>query len=659
MNIKLLDGSGSPEARTSPDIGRRFQATFYNTGNVLFFDALRHHVPRAVPVYDWSDLADSDTIILSMANFINPFTDVSVEYRTLKSSSAGNIVLVGCGAQAHCYDDEFALRADTLDFLSIVSERSKSIGVRGEFTAELLCRNGVKNVRIIGCPSFFRYLGNIPSVRAPIRPQRISIGATPSGNWRESTCRLFEFGMRHHAEYVVQSESHVLAAFASEPSELQKEKFDFFRHYYCPSEVSPDEFGNWLRRASNIFFSYDEWLMYMKTRDLYISTRIHGAVAAIHGGCPALVLACDTRTLELCEYFNIPCIGLQDFDPNAPVEYYADLADFQNFFSTYQSRFASYAAFMQENDLGDLGAPSAETACRPTLTSGTLGDVVRTRRALQLAQDAQADPAFVAADRKPVELPRITVVSVETSALDSVKLEKIAAPDRTTIMTTKEDDEQILRKELLSAKAVFQNAALRYTQVEGRVPEFILGENVKATCINNSKLQNAKLLSRREDILDDMLKEGHVAEVGTQRGQLAKLILSRFPKIHLHTIDINYSLFDRVGLQPFIDEARLTTVEALSWDGLAKYEPDFFQWIYIDASHFYDHVKADLEIAKSRVCVGGTILCNDYTNWSPFEVEPYGVMQAVNEFLEVEDFVVTHFAFHPFGYHDIALRRCS
>jgi hypothetical protein len=34
-------------------------------------------------------------------------------------------------------------------------------------------------------------------------------------------------------------------------------------------------------------------------------------------------------------------------------------------------------------------------------------------------------------------------------------------------------------------------------------------------------------------------------------------------------------------------------------------------------------------------------------------------MQAVNEFLNREDFEVTHFALHPFGYHDIALRRRS
>jgi hypothetical protein len=34
-------------------------------------------------------------------------------------------------------------------------------------------------------------------------------------------------------------------------------------------------------------------------------------------------------------------------------------------------------------------------------------------------------------------------------------------------------------------------------------------------------------------------------------------------------------------------------------------------------------------------------------------------VQAVNEFLGVEDFEVTHLALHPFGYNDIALRRRS
>jgi hypothetical protein len=77
----------------------------------------------------------------------------------------------------------------------------------------------------------------------------------------------------------------------------------------------------------------------------------------------------------------------------------------------------------------------------------------------------------------------------------------------------------------------------------------------------------------------------------------------------------------------------------------------------VDASHFIDHVRLDLNAAKTRVKRGGYIVCNDYTVWSPFEAQPYGVLQAVNEFLAKEAFDVSHFALHPFGYHDIALCR--
>jgi hypothetical protein len=64
-------------------------------------------------------------------------------------------VMIGVGSQAPNYDSEIKLQKGTVRFLKIVSERSVSIGARGFFTASWLEKYGIKNVDIIGCPSFF------------------------------------------------------------------------------------------------------------------------------------------------------------------------------------------------------------------------------------------------------------------------------------------------------------------------------------------------------------------------------------------------------------------------------------------------------------------------------------------------------------------------
>jgi SAM-dependent methyltransferase len=129
--------------------------------------------------------------------------------------------------------------------------------------------------------------------------------------------------------------------------------------------------------------------------------------------------------------------------------------------------------------------------------------------------------------------------------------------------------------------------------------------------------------------------------------------------VKLYTIDVDYSEFKFDRLDPYIKAGRLETIAGSSWEELDKFPDGFFSWLYIDASHHFDGVQRDLKTAKRCVRVGGHIICNDYTAWSPFEARPYGVLQAVNEFLAVEDFLVTHFALHPFGYNDIAMCKQS
>lgn len=669
--IKLLDGAGSGEARSHPQIERRFEATFYNTGNMLFFAALKKHLPQAEAVYSWQDLlVDNNVAIISMANFINPYTDVTNEVKALKNSNVERIVLIGCGAQSLTYDQDFALRPDTIDFLSIVKERSTSIGVRGFYTAELLERHGFKNVRVIGCPSFFMSGASAPAIRSVARPKRITIGASPSGDMRDEIKALFDYAMRHDATYILQSESQLLGAFTDTPTEEQLNKLSFFTHYYCPPDFAPEDFRAWLLKRSGFVFNLDAWFAMMAETDLTISSRLHGSVAAIHGGCQALTLVHDTRTRELCELFNLPLIDLRAFSPDVPPARYAELADFGNFHACYPLRLAEYCTFLDENGLNysGLDASGQDRDRQPDAELGHLpiGRATAVRKTIRLIDDARFAPEFstisaaLATDRGALISPLELRATCTDMAMIAAGLDIDTKFDVSGDVPMNEDaSTDALRKDALAKLAALKASLAAYTRASGLNPEFVLGPHAKSSAIDPAKLARCHVVTDRRHIIQQMPDEGIVAEVGTQTGRFAKFILSTHKYVQLKTIDIDYSLFAHEEVESFVAAGRLQMIEGSSWDELARFEDDFFSWIYIDASHFYDHVKKDLESAKRRVKVGGYIICNDYTNWSPFEGDAYGVLQAVNEFLQAEDFEVSHFALHPFGYNDIALRRRS
>ena len=54
------------------------------------------------------------------------------------------------------------------------------------------------------------------------------------------------------------------------------------------------------------FISADAWIKDMRHIDLSIGTRLHGNIAAILGGAPALFIPVDSRMRELVEYHGFP-----------------------------------------------------------------------------------------------------------------------------------------------------------------------------------------------------------------------------------------------------------------------------------------------------------------------------------------------------------------
>jgi hypothetical protein len=176
--------------------------------------------------------------------------------------------------------------------------------------------------------------------------------------------------------------------------------------------------------------------------------------------------------------------------------------------------------------------------------------------------------------------------------------------------------------------------------------------------LSERHLENSRLISDRNLILDRMRVGGVCTELGVQSGRFTRQILTRCRPAKLHLIDINLLEFEIKELfQPEIQAGVIHLHEGDSSTILATFPDQHFDFVYIDGDHRYQGVTRNIKVAKHKVKERGYLIFNNYTYWSPCESMRYGVMQAVNELCIQEDWEVVYLALAHYMYCDIAIRR--
>lgn len=82
----------------------------------------------------------------------------------------------------------------------------------------------------------------------------------------------------------------------------------------------------------------------------------------------------------------------------------------------------------------------------------------------------------------------------------------------------------------------------------------------------------------------------------------------------------------------FLKDDRVVISKNDSISFLSFFDDEYFDFVYIDTSHQYEHTKAELELAFKKVKTGGIIAGHDYN-----EYQFHGVVLAVNEFSLVKN----------------------
>lgn len=186
-----------------------------NPGNMLFLESMKDEL-------EYSDIITLNTptekipkdasIVVPSSNFLCSGGNLSFyeKYIDFFNKIDNEITFCGLGAQSTKTLNTPQKLVDSLNpiqkkFFNKMSEKATSIGVRGEFTAECLSLLGVHNIRIIGCPSFYKYLdGKYPTISQPSLGGGVQMTFTPGG-FEQS--RVLSLGMKYNCSWVIQEMS--------------------------------------------------------------------------------------------------------------------------------------------------------------------------------------------------------------------------------------------------------------------------------------------------------------------------------------------------------------------------------------------------------------------------------------------------------------------
>jgi hypothetical protein len=339
-----------------------------NAGNLLFSSAVHRtvSVPGAEVVTDGFVLENLknvpkmaafinerfDQLVLPFANAFRPsFARQLDMYSELIERLHIPVVVIGVGAQMGFHerrpDAASDLDASVSRFVRAVLDRSATLGVRGELTADYLAQLGFGEdlVDVIGCPSLFTEAdGFTIAPREVTTSSRVAMNYT--GGMQGLVARSVERFPR--LEFIAQEHHRLRLLLLGE----DPESYD---------GAGPLGTGNRLYREDRIRFFLDarSWTDYLAAFAFSFGTRIHGNIGAILARVPAVVLSYDSRTLELARYHAIPYRDFHALPDDIRVEDLVADADYGEFNRRFPSLVAHYRAFLETNGVEHIWAPGA------------------------------------------------------------------------------------------------------------------------------------------------------------------------------------------------------------------------------------------------------------------------------------------------------------
>ncbi|MBN9451226.1 MAG: polysaccharide pyruvyl transferase family protein [Bosea sp.] len=302
--------------------------------------------------------AEYDYVFLRGSNYVHAQMNWAKAAEVLRRLKLP-VIAFGIGAQAPV-SGKLELSEDTRTVLKLISDSTASLGVRGTYSAEVLNDLGIRNVRIIGCPTAFRNNRPDLAIRLPPLDQIRKVGVTlrreVSTTYAQDIGRYLTFhrdlvkAMADRFEVMLMSQGEV------EEKKLALGTIDqkahamtalrenaWARDWYLDEQLE--------RLYQDRMFYSDvvaDYERLVRGLDLVLGYRLHGNLMALANGTPSIYFTYDSRTVEFADTFKIPSVDVfsgKDFK----LEDYWDQARFDCFNAAYAQVYGQMREFLVEN----------------------------------------------------------------------------------------------------------------------------------------------------------------------------------------------------------------------------------------------------------------------------------------------------------------------
>ena len=339
---------------------------YHNIGDAFVFDsslkllqfaeleALNICNPSAAEIDRYNN--EFDFAFLRGSNYLHPRMDWENAPDVLARLRIP-ILAFGIGAQAPA-TGALELSPATKRVLAIIADRSASLGVRGAYTADVLWSLGIKDARIVGCPTIFR--GRDPTLRIDLPPLeqvrdvaytlRREVGHDYAQDVRRyldlQRDTIMELAGRFDLTLLAQGEIEEKALLWGTQEQRDGARAQLRAQDWLRGDADPLE-GIYQDR---LFYSDDvsAYETVLRRQQLVLGYRLHGNLLGLANRIPSVYFTYDSRTAEFAETLQIPSFDV--FSGRAfRLEDFWEQSRFERFNRAYYQRYRDMRGFLDEN----------------------------------------------------------------------------------------------------------------------------------------------------------------------------------------------------------------------------------------------------------------------------------------------------------------------